>query len=212
MKNYELKAKVQKSSDSQWSDEKGITVPFNRTTKFERLSERKSGMLLTKAIRLHDRLYDLKQLVNDVCSEIYEEFMAANNNGKAGKGNFTWYNFDRSIKIEVSINDRIEFDDLHIKACKSKLDEFLDKNVNSSDEFIKQLVLDAFETSRGNLDAKKVMSLLRYRHKIKSPLFSQAMELLEKSIRRPDSKKYFRIWAKDAEGKYQNVDLNFSSI
>jgi hypothetical protein len=129
-----------------------------------------------------------------------------------GKGNYTWFNFDRSVKIEVSVNERIEFDDLTIKACKEKLDEFLSENVTSKHEMIKQIVTDAFSTTRGKLDAKKVMSLLRYKDKVKDALFLESMELLEKSIRRPDSKTYYRISERMEDGGYRVIDLNFSSI
>ena len=203
----------QKSSDKLWKDEKGLQIPYLRTTKVERLMERKSNKLLNEALKINVKLANFKEQLQDVCHEVYDNFMTENGNDeKKHKGNFTWYNFDRSIKIEVNVNERIEFDDLSITACKDKLDQFLSANVESKDEFIKQLVLDAFETSRGKMDAKKVMSLLRYKSKIKSSLFQEAMNLLENSIRRPDSKTYFRIWLKNSNGKYENVDLNFSSI
>jgi hypothetical protein len=38
------------------------------------------------------------------------------------------------------------------------------------------------------------------------------MELLDQAVRRPESKRYFRIFEMDEDGKYHNVDLNFSSI
>ena len=129
-----------------------------------------------------------------------------------GKGGFTWKNFDGSIKIESSVSESIKFDDLGIIACKEKLELFLNNNLESKDAFIKQMVLDAFETSRGKLDAKKVLSLLTYRSKIKAPLFQEALNLLEKAIRRPDSKMYFRVFVKDEAGEYKNIDLNISSI
>ena len=204
---------TQKSSDKTWIDEGGIQVPYNRTTKSERLQEIQSARLMKKAIDINTKLKDFKEEVGVICKKVYDGFMIANNTtSKNSKGNFTWYNFDRSIKVEVSVNERIEFDDLGIKACKEKLDLFLEANLESKNEFIKQMVLDAFETSRGKLDSKKVMSLLKYKSKIKAPLFQDAMQLLENSIRRPSSKTYFRIWFKDAEGKYESIDLNFSSI
>ena len=39
--------------------------------------------------------------------------------------------FDRSVKIELNVNNRIEFDDLAIKACKALLDEFLSENIDA---------------------------------------------------------------------------------
>ena len=74
------------------------------------------------------------------------------------------------------------------------------------------MVLDAFETSRGKLDARKVFGLIRYKSKINNVLFQAAVKLLEQSIRRPESRTYFRVWTKDENGKYNNINLNFSSI
>ncbi len=207
-----LVANTQKVADGKWKDEKGFDIPVNRITKFERKVERNWGTLFKKASKINSDLSIFKDEMRTICQEIYDDYMEENNDGKKGKGNFTHYNFDRSIKIEVSINERIEFDDLSIQACKSKLDEFLEHNIESKDEFIKEMVMDAFETSKGNLDSKKVMSLLRYENKIKAPLFKEAMKLLKSSIRRPDSKTYFRISALNSDGKYQNIELNFSSI
>ena len=203
----------QSSKSKMWYDEKKQAVPYARTTKSERLMERNSHRLLKEALKINAGLVELKELTRVLSHEAYLAFMEETNNaGKPRKGNFTWFNFDRSIKIEVSISERIEFDDLHLAVCKDKLDEFLNINVESKDEFIKQLIMDAFATTKGNLDVKKLMGLLRYRSKIKAPLFQEAMAALEDGIRRPDSKTYFRIWLKDSENKYQNIDLNFSNI
>jgi hypothetical protein len=206
---------TQKSNQPMWKDEKGTEIPYNRTTKSERLLERTTAKLAKEALRLNADLAAFKNYVQEVCDEAYEVFMAEKENTKADKapkGNFTFYNFNRTIKVEVAVHERIDFDDLTIKACKDKLDTFLSDNIESKDTFIKQMVLDAFETSRGNLDPKKVMSLLRYRSKISSPIFQEAMTLLEDSIRRPESKTYFRVWVKNHEGAFKNIDLNFSSI
>lgn len=207
-----MKVNQQKSSNKMWKDETGLNIPTSRLTKAEKLKEKYSATLYNKAKNVSAKLSEFKTQIAEMCQEVFDAHMDEANVKTTGKGNFIWYNFDHSIKIEVSVSERIGFDDLEIAACKSKLDEFLDLNVQTKDDFIKALVLDAFETSKGKLDAKKVMSLLRHKSKITSPLFQEAMVLLEKSIRRPESKTYFRIWGKDAEGKYQNIDLNFSSL
>ncbi|MFD2566102.1 DUF3164 family protein [Pseudotenacibaculum haliotis] len=203
---------TQTSKDKTWYDEKGTGVPLNRINKVERLHERLSGSLLKKAQKLNKDLKAFKELVNDYCTQAFDAFMADKNVDINHKGNFTWYNFNRTIKVEVSVNERIEFDDMGIKAAKQKLDDFLSISVESKNEFVKDLILTAFETSRGKLDVKKVMQLIRYKSKIDAPIFKQAIELLEQSIRRPDSKTYFRVWLKGRDGKYENIDLNFSSI
>lgn len=199
-----------------WKDEKGLEIPSNRITKSEKLRERRAEQLLKEANKLNDLLNKFKLNVTEICEEVYKAVLEENNvNPDERKGNFTWYNFDRSIKVEVAINERIEFDDALIAAAKVKFDEFLDSAANAVEEMIRSLIMDAFSTSRGKLDSKKVLGLIRHRSRVPSdkyPNFHEAIDLIERSIRRPESKTYFRIWEKDAEGKYQNVDLNFSSI
>lgn len=205
--------KEQKKTDSVWIDETGMQIPFNRTRASERLRERSANVLLKKAQSINELLHEYKELVKKASEDVYNAVLKENDIAKKdSKGNFSWYNFDRSIKVEVSINERIDFDETLISLCKSKLDEFIDDNLQGVDLFVKELVNDAFQNTKGKLDSKKVMSLLKHRSKIKDHRYQEAMALLEKSIRRPDSKTYFRIAVKDAEGKYQYIDLNFSSI
>ena len=195
-----------------WTDEKGIQIPYNRVTKQERFKERKAKSTLKKALAINNTLAKFKQDLRLTCQEVFDQYQDSIGAKKNKKGNFVWYNFDRSIRIDCNVNERIEFDDLGINACKSKLDEFLSQEISAQSSIVKQLVLDAFSSQKGRLDTRKVMSLLAYKSKIDHPLFQEAMELLQDSIRRPSSRTYFRVWIKDENGKYQNIDLNFSSI
>lgn len=203
---------IQKQKDSTWHDEKGSPVQVKRLTKSEKLNERKSGQLLKQALKVHTGLVEFKHLIDDVCQEVFQTFMEGKEIKEDYKGNFTWYNFDHSIKVEVSVNDRITFDDLTIKACKSKLDEFLSTSLETENDFIREIVMEAFETSRGHVETRNVMGLLKHKSKIKDKLFQEAMELLAESIRRPSSKSYFRISILNESGEYENIQLNLSSI
>jgi len=205
----------QKVKDPLWIDETGLQIPVARINPVERLMEQKATLLANRAVSLNKSLIDFKVLVKDMCAQVYAAFMKSkgiNPEETDSKGFFTWFNFDRTIKIEVSVSDRIAFDDLTINAAQEKLNQFLDETVASKFDFVKDLVQDAFKTSRGKLDAKKVMSLLKHRERINHPLFNEATALIESSIRRPDKKTYFRIWIKGEDGEYQLVDLNFSNI
>jgi hypothetical protein len=202
----------QEIKDKFWINEAGDKVQVGYINKSDRLKERHAHTLLVRAKSLNEKLTEFKELSQRLNDEVLKAAMDDFKASPVGKGNYTWFNFDRSIKIEVSVNERIEFDDLTIKACKEKLDDFLNANVESKHEMIKQIVTDAFSTTRGKLDAKKVMSLLRYKDKVKDALFLESMELLEKSIRRPESRTYYRISERQADGSYHIIDLNFSSI
>lgn len=210
----DLKVTHQKSKEKFWTDETGNQTENYRLFRHEKVMEKNAHKIFKGAIKINESLAAFKEEVEKLCKEVHEQYLKDKNLDQIGKGkgNFTWFNFDRSIKIETSISERITFDDIGIKTCKELLNDFLDESIESKNHVIKEMVNDAFNTSRGKLDAKKVMNLLRYRSKVKHPKFQKAMDVLEDSIRRPSSKTYFRIWAKDENGEYQNIDLNFSSI
>lgn len=195
-----------------WKDESGVTIPYNRTTKTERLFERSAGRILKEAKAVNARLVKLKALIAELTKAAYIAFMTEKD-VKPGKGNFTMYNFDRSIKVEVNVNEPIVFDDLGIAAAKEKFDEFLDANVSTTNNYVKQLVTGAFETTRsGKLDTKKIMDLIRYKTKINIPTFTDAVKLLEESIRHPYTKTYYKVYERQEDGSYQHVELNFASL
>lgn len=202
----------QKVKDGKWIDESGTDVPVEYITTGMRLRERNAAQLLRGAKEVSRKLDEFKKLMEKLCGDVYRKAMEEYKAKPDGKGNFTWFNFDRSIKIEVSISERIDFDDLAIKASKEKLDAFLSENIDSKMEFVKDLVIDAFSTSRGKIDSKKVMQLMKYRTKISHPLFQEAINILTDGIRKPGSKTYFRIWERDESNTYNLIDLNFSSI
>lgn len=204
----------QKSNQKTWTDESGLEIPIQRVSKHERLCEIITNRALTNAQKLNSQLAKFKKEVEEMALELYDSFLTEHEVTKIGKGkgNMTFYNFDRSVKIEVSVNELITFDDNLIKLAKEELDAFLSSSITGTESFIKDLVLQAFATSRGRLDTKKVLSLKKHASRIKDLRYHKAMELIDESIRYVDSKTYFRIWVKDAAGEYKSIDLNFSSI
>jgi hypothetical protein len=203
---------IQKPSGKVWTDESGAKIPYSRTTKSERLNERSTAKVVKAALDVNKRLQSLTDLIAELSEEAYEVYMMSKDIKKKTKGNWDWYNFDRSIKIEISVNQPIVFDSLTITAAKEKLDEFLDNQLSSKNEFVKAMVIEAFETSKGAIDTKKVLSLTKHKDRVNNKLFSEAVLLINQAIRRPKSKTYRRVWIKDGSGKYQNVELNLSSL
>lgn len=209
---------TKQTKETTWKDEAGIPIPAARISKAEKLRETLAFNLATKAAKLNEQLTACKDEMKQACDAVVEaaraEAKMANKEAKETKGNFTWFNFDRSIKVECTINDQIAFDDLLLQMCKEKLDEFLNRALHGSDnaEMISQLVKDAFSNTRGKLDAKKVMNLLKYEDKVQSSLYKEAMKFLRESIRKPGSKTYYRVAVKKEDGQYEVINLNISSI
>lgn len=206
------KPNFQKASDKEWVNETGFKVESKRLSKEEKLKESTSKAVYKGAVSIFGHLVKFKKDVIERCEKLYVQSMEANGGDAERKGNFTFYNFDRTVKIAVKIQEQIAFDDLQIKACKDKLNEYLENNVTTKTAFTKEMVLDAFETKSGKLDAKKVMGLLRYRSREPNANFQAALDLLELSVRRPSSKTYFQVFVLDDQGEFENIDLNFSSV
>lgn len=201
------------SKQTVWTDENGVQIPASRITRAEKLREKKTAMLLKKAQDLNARLKLFKEELKSSCDEMEDvslEELGVNPDNF--KGNLTFFNFDRSIKIERSISEPMRFDDLTIAAAKEKLDLFLREAIESKFDFAKEMIMTAFETRNGKLDPKKITPLTRYETKVNHPLFTDACRLIQQAIRRPDSKIYYRIWVKEGGDKHEAVELNLSNI
>lgn len=201
------------TKDKIWTDHTGLAIPVTRISATERLQEKHAHTLLAEAQALEARIVAFKERV----AKLHGEVVAAHE-AKEGvelkkktKGNMQWFSFDRGIKVEADVQERIEFDSITIAQAREKLDEFLSNAVKSDVEFVIELVTSAFSTTNGKLDAKKVMGLLGYKHKIKAQLFLEAMALIEKSITRTGSKMYFSVGERQEDGSYSRVNLNFSA-
>lgn len=206
---------IKKQNGSNWLDETGAAIPANRVTKAEKFKESAASRLAKKAIALSDKLAEYKTEISNTCAEVIEIVRKENEIKSNSKGNFTWYNFDQSIKVEVNINEAIRFDEVLIDGAKQKLLHIIENNVQAED-FIKSIIVDAFQTTNGRLDTKRVLGLKRHTTRISNKVvraeWDEAMSLIDKSITRPESKSYYRISIKNSEGKFENVDLNFSSV
>jgi len=207
-----MKIQQQTSSAKTWRDEQNMEVPYNRTTPLERTKESAAYKLAKKAMALNSDLIAFKQDIAKQCNNILKQAMSAQERSKMGKGNYTWYNFDGSIKIEMSINENIDFDSVLIERAKQKLLELVGEGISADKGFVKDLVLSAFQTSKGKLDTKKILGLKKHGTRIKDKRFHEAMKLIDESIRRPDSKTYFRVWVKDDQGQFKLIDLNIASV
>jgi len=208
-----LNYKIYRPRDKQWIDERQMPVPVNRVTKAEKLAERKAGKIVKDALRLNKLLKEFKRYLKEASIEVYNAYLKENNAKPKEnyKGNYTWYNFDRSVKIEVNISEPIEFDDITIQLAKEKLMGYLDANV-VADDFDKEWLKSAFQTRRGKLDTKKVLDTLHYASRSDKKELKEVAELINKSIRRKQTKSYYKVFIKNAEGGYDYIDLNLSSV
>jgi hypothetical protein len=210
-----LQINQQKSADKQWINEAGERIPYDRVRASERLNEKKLAPLAKERMSLRIAMEKHKEKCFAIGNELYAAFIAENG-GKApkskGKGNISRHSFDRSIKIEINVNEAIAFDESLLQLAKDKLDELLNDGLVAAKEWIKPIVMDAFSTSGGTLDTKRVLGLRRHAENITDPRYREAMAFIDRAITKPSSKQYFSLYVKNEKDEYVDVHLNFSNI
>lgn len=197
-----------KNQKKQWIDHKGQEVPAMHVRPIDKRKDTFAIRMEKKAQKVSQALKEFKEELFAGGDQIWIDMQNAEG-VRTGEKNYSINTFDKAIKIEISQQEKIEFDD-NIKLAKAKIFEYLDERLSDSDAEIKAIVHNAFETSRGNLDVKRVMSLFKLN--ITHEKWLHGMELLKKSIDRNNSSRYARIFVRDHDGKYKSIPLSLSQI
>jgi hypothetical protein len=201
---------IQKKSDKMWKNHKGNDVPREYVPAFEVTKESAVAKIFKSAETINNQLLKFKSLAFSVTDSLYTQMLAdANINSGDKKGNYTIYNFDKSVKVEVNVSDRIEFGE-EINFAQIKLNEFIQVKTAGGDSELHELISNAFTTNKGRLDTKRILSLFTL--KITHTLWVEAMELIKKAIQTNSSVRYLTVSTRDENGKYNLLNLNFSNV
>lgn len=202
---------IHKAKDKKWNTHDGDKVPVQYIGDYEKKKERVLATCLTKANSVSKTLKELKSLMFSKADDLYAEMLEIKNiDAVKRKGNYTIFSFDKSVKLEITISNRLEFDD-RINLAQEKLNEFIALKTEGIDHDITELINNAFKTTKGKLDSKRIISLFSL--KITHPIWNEAMELIKESMSTNHSARYVTISVKDENtGKYEQIQLNFSAI
>lgn len=205
--------KKQTTVDGTWKDANGHLIPISRVSGTEKLFEKKAYALGKEAIEIQTKLLAFKSKIKEECIAAFDLIAKENNiDLEKNKGNFTFYNFDRSIRIERAFNQKIAFDLALIEIARIKLFDYFDNKLSNIDALVKEIALSSFQNTKGRLDTNKILNLLSYRTKVNKDEYSEVCDLIEKAITNPGSRVYYRVFIRNEQGGYDNVDLNFSSV
>lgn len=127
------------------------------------------------------------------------------------KGNVTLLSYDGKYKVTRAINDYIVFDE-RLQVAKQLIDECIKRwSGEGMNEYLKVIVDDAFQVDKtGNISVERILGLRR--HDIKDPQWIKAMEAISDSITVTGSKAYIRIYKRDTDGKYSQINLDLAAI
>jgi len=209
--------KIQTKKNTTWGNATGDCVPYNFVPKSDVSKESLAGRVYKAAVIAEAHLFDLYKIMSNAFEEVQvlvnAEYKIKNKKEKQPiKGNITWFNFDRSLKIEANVNDIIKWDSALMTEAMVLLNAYISASMSDENELIAGLVKSAFANAKGMVDTGKVFQLLRYEDKIKDTKFKKACGLMKQAQSIDKTKLYMRIWEKAEDGQYRNINLNFSSI
>jgi len=194
----------------QWLTAKGETVPADIVSAHDKRKEKAVMRIVKCAEKAHEALKDLKATASAETDKVYAEHLRIRGvETGASKGNYTMYNFDKSVKVEINNSDSISFDD-GIETVKQLLDKYIEDVTNEASSEIRMLIQGAFKTRKGQLDKARLFSLFQYH--IEHPIWMQAMDALKASIDVQSSKKYMKISKRNENGEYVNIPLSLSAV
>lgn len=213
----QVAVKTYTPKDTHWTNAAGDAVPFKFVPKSDKVKETLSAKIRKMALDVEVSLFELHRYMNECFGQvnqlIKEEYSIKNGKDKKqGKGSLTWYNFDKSIKIEADINDIVKWDSALMTESLNLLNDYINSSLSDNNELIAGLVKDAFSNSKNMIDSRKIFQLLKYESKIKNAKFLKACELIKQAQSLDKTKLYMRVWEKQQDGQYRNINLNFSSL
>jgi hypothetical protein len=126
------------------------------------------------------------------------------------KGNITLCSFDGQYKVCKDIGEFFTYDE-RMQVAKALVDECIESWGNGADPKYKALVTHAFQVNKhGKVNLKKVLALRQLN--IEDPVWKRAMDAISDSIQVAGKKAYVRIYQRQDDGSYKQINLDLASL
>ncbi len=200
-------AKIKKiGSTTYWIDSSDDMVPEKRVHEHEKKRDKLITELIEKAqmmesllSKLHD---EVDERLDDYLSEVAEQY------GEEWQGNATLDDFSGTARIERRIKKNLEFDE-RLQVARTKINQCVKNWSKGASQNLQALVEKAFKTDKkGGLDVKSILSLKSL--KIDDPLWLEAIEIIDDSIKIAGTKTYYTFSVRNDKGDLEGINLSFS--
>lgn len=126
------------------------------------------------------------------------------------KGNITLRSYDGQYKVCKDIGEFLTYDE-RLQVAKALVDECISTWSDGADAKIRALVMDAFQVNKaGRVNLKRILALRQLA--IDDPTWKRAMDAISESIQVAGSKSYIRIYERQADDSYKQINLDLASL
>lgn len=192
-------------------DTRGALVPESAIKPMDLLQDEQVRKMVGFARDLSGQIARFKGHTYDDIGSL-QALIAQEYGAKIGgqKGNITLTSFDGLLKVQVQVQDQIDFG-AELQAAKELVDECLREWAANSRDEIRALVTRAFQVdTTGKINRAEIFMLLRV--EILDPRWNRAMDAVRNSIRVIGSKSYVRFFEREApDAAWRPITIDLAS-
>ncbi len=192
-----------------WIDAQGQAVPKRYIDQAVRERDLLVRQIFRKGMKLQRQVIQAK---GDVVSLIddYLDNLAKKHEAR-WKGNAELLTFDGRLKVEIKMNETLEFDE-RLQLAKQKIDGCLRRWTGDARSEIRAIIGRAFQVDqKGKINVRSILTLRQFR--FKEPQWQEAMRLISDSLRIRSTRRYVNLyWRDENTGRFVLVPLNWSAI
>lgn len=201
-------------SDEYWINPKGEEVHIGNVTEPDKLKNEMVTKIIANVKQKQSELAFFKKQVKqeildyiDMLRDVYRMDPLS----RSKKGNFELVSYDGKFRVQIGIQDSINFDE-KITLAKEKIDAFLKEQTKDAAPIVHTLVMEAFEVDKkGKLSAQNILKLRTL--KVDHTEWKEAMDIIGDSIHIVSSKENIRFYERVGdENKWQLITLDFSAL
>lgn len=192
-------------------DNRGRLVPESQIKDIDLMRDDVVRELHAEAVEVQKVLAKFKQKAFDSIHS-FVSLSAEKYGAKVGgaKGNVSLLTFDGGLRVQLAIQESIQFDE-RLQAAKELIDECLREWTVGARPEIATLVQDAFRVdAAGKLRTGSVLALRRL--DITDARWLQAMRAIGEAVQVVGSKSYVRFYSRDDNGQYQAISLDIAGV
>jgi len=196
-----------------WINRKGEEVHPDNVRASDKIKDEMVRGIIKRAMAEQERMREFKENsleeIDSYIALMRDEYKLEASSSR--KGNMTFESFDGLMRVTISVQETLEFDE-KLSFAKEKIDEFLKDETKDSSANLRTIVMKTFDVDKkGSVNVKDIISLKRI--EIDHPLWLEAMRIIDESVQVATSKSYIRFYTKKGIGeKWEQVALDPAKI
>jgi len=205
-----IEEKISQIPDGYLKDAKGRLVPESMIMDHQRMEDDLVRKIMGYAVGLSDQIARFQAHTFDDMAAFMDLLQEKYGMSKGGKkGNVTFTSFDGCLRVQINIQDHLEFGP-ELQIAKGLIDECIADWSSEMSDKIAALVNHAFNVDKaGQVNREALFSLRRL--DIDDPKWRRAVTAINDSIRTIGSKAYIRFYRRDnVEAHWQTVTIDLA--